>query len=168
MASSTSLSVSRAGRNGVRRKDAMIREAKTNNLDFIAGKLTPCARGNRQRHARLLCDQLPFVRSLIVCAIRDDRAVVFDQLHDVAVFGLMVDVMRGKARRWSESVISRELKCSRRELKLFDAFDFRNPTQMPCNCQTTSAPFYYSVHLHGLIVARNKGKRAIDKRGQPL
>jgi len=126
------------------------------------------ARGNRQRHARLLCDQLPFVRSLIVCAIRDDRAVVFDQLHDVAVFGLMVDVMRGKARRWSESVISRELKCSRGELKLFDAFDFRNPKQMPCNCQTTSAPFYYSVHLHGLIVARNKGKRAIDKRGQPL
>jgi hypothetical protein len=61
------------------------------------------------------------VRSLIVCAIRDDRAVVFDQLHDVAVFGLMVDVMRGKARRWSESVISRELKCGRGELKLFDA-----------------------------------------------
>ena len=108
------------------------------------------------------------MRSLIVCAIRDDRAVVFDQLHDVAVFGLMVDVMRGKARRWSESVISRELKCSRGELKLFDAFDFRNPKQMPCNCQTTSAPFYYSVHLHGLIVARNKGKRAIDKREQPL
>jgi hypothetical protein len=65
------------------------------------------ARGNRQRHARLLCDQLPFVRSLIVCAIRDDRTVVFGQLNDVAVFGLMVDAMRGKARRWSESVISR-------------------------------------------------------------
>ena len=64
------------------------------------------------------------MRSLIVFAIRDDRAVVFDQLHDVAVFGLMVDVMRGKARRWSESVISRELKCGRGELKLFDAFDF--------------------------------------------
>ena len=79
------------------------------------------ARGNRQRHARLLCDQLPFVRSLIVCAIRHDRAVVFGQLHDVAVFGLMVDVMRGKARRWSESVISRELKYGRGELKLFDA-----------------------------------------------
>ncbi len=109
--------------------------------------------------------------------------------------------MRGKARRWSESVISRELKCGNGELKLFNAipamaqkgehavgaahmsrtgdnevglstaqvsFDFRNPKQMPCNCQTTSAPFYYSVHLHGLIVARNKGKRAIDKRGQPL
>src|SRR5439155_13927704 len=44
MASSTSLSVSCAGRNGVRRKDAMIRETKTNNLDFIAGKLTPCLR----------------------------------------------------------------------------------------------------------------------------
>ena len=127
--------------------------------------------------------------------------VVFEQLHDVAVFGLMVDAMRGKARRWSESVISRELKCGNGELKLFnaipamarkgeDAVDaahmsrtgdnevglstaqvssiFRNPTQMPCNRQTTSAPFYYSVHLHGLIVARNKGKRAIDKRGQPL
>jgi hypothetical protein len=24
------------------------------------------------------------------------------------------------------------------------------------------------VHSHGLIVARNKGKRAIDKREQPL
>ena len=90
----------------------------------------------------------------------------FGQLLDVAVFGLMVDVMRGKARRWSESVISRELKCGRGESKLFDAipamaqkgehavgaahmsrtgdnevglftaqvsFDFRNPTQMPCN-----------------------------------
>lgn len=33
----------------------------------------------------------------------------------------MVDVMRGKARRWSESVISRELKCGRGELKLADA-----------------------------------------------
>jgi hypothetical protein len=127
--------------------------------------------------------------------------VVFEQLHDVAVFGLMVDAMRGKARRWSESVISRELKCGRGELELFDAipalaqksehavgaahmsrtggndvglstaqvfFDFGNPTQMPCNCQTTSAPFYFCVHSHGLIVARNKGKRAIDKREQPL
>jgi len=107
--------------------------------------------------------------------------------------------MRGKARRWSESVISRELKCGNGELKLFNAipamaqkgedavdaahmsrtgdneaglstaqvsFDFRNPTQMPCNCQT--APFYFCVHSHGLIVARNKGKRAIDKRDQPL
>jgi hypothetical protein len=61
------------------------------------------------------------VRSLIFCAIRDDRAVVFGQLHDVPVFGLMVDVMRGKARRWSESVISRELKCGRGELKLAGA-----------------------------------------------
>src|SRR6476620_1550805 len=48
------------------------------------------------------------------------------------------------------------------------SFDFGNPTQMPCNCQTTSAPFYFCVHSHGLIVARNKGKRAIDKREQPL
>jgi hypothetical protein len=79
------------------------------------------ARGNRQRYARLLCDQLPFVRSLIVCAIRDDRAIVFGQLHDVAVCGLMVDLMRGTARRWSKSVISRELKCGRGKLKLFDA-----------------------------------------------
>ena len=57
------------------------------------------------------------MRSITLCevlhrlAIRDDRAVVFGQLHDVAVFGLMADVMRGKARRWSESVISQELKC---------------------------------------------------------
>ena len=86
------------------------------------------ARGNRQRHARLLCDQLPFVRSFIVCAIRDDRAVVFGQLHDVAVFGLMADVMRGKARRWSESVISRELKCGRGELK-FVRCDTRDGAQ---------------------------------------
>jgi hypothetical protein len=125
----------------------------------------------------------------------------FGQLLDVAVFGLMVDVMRGKARRWSESLISRELKCGRGESKLFDAipamaqkgehavgaahmsrtgdnevglstaqvsFDFRNPMQMPCNCQTTSARSYFCVHSHGLIVARNKGKRAIDKREQPL
>src|SRR6478736_671424 len=109
--------------------------------------------------------------------------------------------MRGKARRWSESVTSRELKCGSGELKLFNAipamaqkgedavdaahmsrtgdneaglstaqvsFDFRNPTQMPCNCQTTSAPLYFCVHSPGLIVARNKGKRAIDKREQPL
>jgi hypothetical protein len=48
------------------------------------------------------------------------------------------------------------------------SFDFGNPTQMPCNCQTTSAAFYFCVHSHGLIVARNKGKRAIDKRKQPL
>jgi hypothetical protein len=101
----------------------------------------------------------------------------------------------------SESVISRELKCGRGELELFDAipalaqksehtvgaaqmsrtggndvglstaqvsFDFGNPTQMPCNCQTTSAPFYFCVHSHGLIVARNKRERAIDKREQPL
>jgi hypothetical protein len=40
--------------------------------------------------------------------------------------------------------------------------------QMPCNCQTTSARSYFCVHSHGLIVARNKGKRAIDKREQPL
>ena len=104
----------------------------------------------------------------MVCAIRDDRAVVFDQLHDVAVFGLMVDVMRGKARRSSESVISRELKCGREELKLFDAFDFRNPTQMPFNLSNNVSPIYFCVHSHGLIVARNKGKRAIDKREQPL
>src|SRR5205085_7272079 len=44
MASSTSLSVSCAGRNGVRKKDAMIRETKTSNLDFIVAKLTPCLR----------------------------------------------------------------------------------------------------------------------------
>ena len=48
------------------------------------------------------------------------------------------------------------------------SFDFGNPTQMPCNCQTTSAPFYFCVHSHGLIVARNKRKCAIDKREQPL
>ena len=48
------------------------------------------------------------------------------------------------------------------------SFDFRNSTQMPCNCQTTSAPFYFCVHSHGLIVARDKGKRAIDKGEQPL
>ena len=29
--------------------------------------------------------------------------------------------MRGKARSWSKSVISRDLKCGRGELKLFDA-----------------------------------------------
>jgi len=113
----------------------------------------------------------------------------------------MVDLMRGKARSWSKSVILRDLKCGRGELKLFDAIPamaqkgeravgaarmsrtgdnevglstaqvssiFRNPTQMPCNCQTTSAPFYFCVHSHGLIVARNQGKRAIDKREQPL
>jgi hypothetical protein len=39
---------------------------------------------------------------------------------------------------------------------------------MPCNCQTTSARSYFCVHSHGLIVARNKGKHAIDKREQPL
>ena len=109
--------------------------------------------------------------------------------------------MRGKARRWSESVISRELKCGRGELKLFDAipamaqkgehavgaahmsptgdneiglstaqvsFDFRNPTQMPYNLSNNVSPIYFCVHSHGLIVARNKGKRAIDKREQPL
>ena len=35
------------------------------------------------------------------------------------------------------------------------SFDFGNPTQMPRNCQTPSAPFYFCVHSHGLIVARN-------------
>ena len=159
------------------------------------------ARGNRQRHARLLCDQLPFVRSLIVCAIRDDRAVVFGQLHDVAVFGLMVDVMRGKARRWSESVISRELKCGRGELKLFDAIPAmaqkgehavgaahmsrtgdneevfplrRYPSifgirhRCPAIVKQRQPHSTFACISHGLIVARNKGKRAIDKREQPL
>ncbi len=57
---------------------------------------------------------------------------------------------------------------SRPALPKGETFHFRNPTQMPCNCQTTSAPFYFCVHSHGLIVARNKGKRAIDNREQPL
>ena len=36
------------------------------------------------------------------------------------------------------------------------SFDFRNSMQLPCNRQITSAPSYFCVHSHGLIVARNK------------
>ena len=60
------------------------------------------------------------MRSLIVCAIRDDRAVVFDQLHDVAVFGLTVNVMQEKHADGPNRYIGRA-KCRRGELKLFDA-----------------------------------------------
>ena len=41
-------------------------------------------------------------------------------------------------------------------LSLQVSLDFRNPMLTPCNCQTTSAPSYFCVHSHGLIVARNK------------
>src|SRR6476659_8258416 len=96
MASSTSLSVSCAGRNGVRRKEAMIRETKTNNLDFISGKLTPCLRAAIDNVTRGSC--VVNYPCEVPHRLRDSKrqAVVFEQLHDAAVFGLMVDVMRQK------------------------------------------------------------------------
>ena len=47
-------------------------------------------------------------------------------------------------------------------------FIFGIRLRCPGIVKTTSAPFYFCVHSHGLIVARNKGKRGIDKREQPL